>query len=118
FIAGTENETLTNIMDEKYYIPKHLPDSCINLLIRMLIKEVTNRATVDEILDSEWLSSVTAPRQVPLIAKRRELCKQDKILIIQQMVDGGIGSKDDIERELVDKPYSHLSATYFIIAER
>ena len=32
FAAGTENETLTNIMDEKYYIPDYIPPACKRLV--------------------------------------------------------------------------------------
>ena len=28
FAAGNDNETLINIMDEKYYTPDYIPDAC------------------------------------------------------------------------------------------
>ena len=66
------------------------------LLKRMLVREVHKRCTVSEILTSDWLSDVPHSKQMPLIAKVRDLSKEDKLVIIQQMEEGNFGSKDTI----------------------
>eukprot|EP00800_Vazella_pourtalesii_P005493 TRINITY_DN1645_c0_g1_i2.p1 TRINITY_DN1645_c0_g1~~TRINITY_DN1645_c0_g1_i2.p1 ORF type:complete len:657 (-),score=153.19 TRINITY_DN1645_c0_g1_i2:129-2099(-) len=118
FAAGNDNETLINIMDEKYYTPDYIPDACKRLLKRMIVREVHNRCTVSEILTSDWLSDVPLSKQMPLIAKVRDLSKEDKLVIIQQMEEGNFGSKDAILKHITEHPYSHLSATYYILAEK
>lgn len=62
----------------------------------MIVREVHNRCTVSEILTSDWLSDVPLSKQMPLIAKVRDLSKEDKLVIIQQMEEGNFGSKDAI----------------------
>ena len=62
----------------------------------MLVRDVHNRCTVSEILTSDWLSDVPLSKQMPLIAKIRDLSKEDKLVIIQQMEEGNFGTKDGI----------------------
>ena len=68
----------------------------------------------------EWVS---AGHHVPLwdmlpLVTREHLTEEDHSHIIQKMVAGGIDTKDSIIDCLDRNEYNHVTATYFLLAER
>lgn len=66
------------------------------MISRMLVREPSQRATLDGIMDHSWLELGDAlPVETPLVCTE-ELSGDDLSHIIQRMVDGNIATKEDI----------------------
>ncbi|KAF8794124.1 SNF-related serine/threonine-protein kinase-like [Argiope bruennichi] len=120
FQEANDSETLTMIMDCKYTIPQHLSPECVRLIGAMLIRDPEKRATLEQIADDEWLNSGDAIQpadHLPLIS-REHLSEEDHTHIVQKMVNGNIASKEEIIEALDKNEYNHITATYFLLAER
>uniref|UniRef100_A0A2H1W1L2 SNF-related serine/threonine-protein kinase n=1 Tax=Spodoptera frugiperda TaxID=7108 RepID=A0A2H1W1L2_SPOFR len=121
FQEANDSETLTMIMDCKYTIPLHISNSCKRLIGRMLVREPEKRATLSEIATDPWVTAgegVTVEDfDTPLVAKE-QLSEDDRTAIVQRMVNGTIASKEQILEALEKNEYNHITATYYLLAER
>ncbi|XP_072947268.1 SNF-related serine/threonine-protein kinase [Epargyreus clarus] len=121
FQEANDSETLTMIMDCKYTIPTHISNSCKRLIGRMLVREPEKRATLSEIATDPWVTAgegVTVEDfDTPLVAKE-QLSEEDRSAIVQRMVNGAIASKEHILEALEKNEYNHITATYYLLAER
>ncbi|XP_003740659.1 SNF-related serine/threonine-protein kinase [Galendromus occidentalis] len=121
FQEATDSETLTRIMDCKYEVPRHVSRQCRALIGRMLIRSPEKRATLEQIADDEWLMGfdigAMAEASAPLMS-REHLSEEDHALIVHKMVQGSIATKEQIQDALEENIYNHITATYFLLAER
>ncbi|XP_076610808.1 SNF-related serine/threonine-protein kinase-like [Chaetodon auriga] len=121
FQEANDSETLTMIMDCKYTVPPHISHACRDLIDRMLQRDPKKRATLDEIEGHEWLQGVdpspATKLSTPLVS-HRSLSEEEHGSIIQRMVLGGIADRDTITEALESNQYNHITATYFLLAER
>lgn len=120
FQEANDSETLTMIMDCKYSIPSHVSEGCKKLIARMLVREPEGRATLEEIASDPWLSigSDADPiESLPLIS-RQQVSEEHHNFIITKMVNGNIATKEEITDALDKNEYNHITATYFLLAER
>ncbi|XP_046396239.1 SNF-related serine/threonine-protein kinase-like [Ischnura elegans] len=120
FQEANDSETLTMIMDCKFTVPNHVPLACKRLIQRMLIREPERRATLEEIASDPWLcegGSGGSSDFLPLVS-REHVSEEDHALIIQKMVNGKIAAKEEILEALDKNEYNHVTATYFLLAER
>ncbi|CAK1556310.1 unnamed protein product [Leptosia nina] len=121
FQEANDSETLTMIMDCKYTIPPNISNSCKRLIGRMLVREPEKRATLSEIATDPWVTAgegVTVEDfDTPLVTKQ-DIAQEDRENIIQIMVDGNIACKETIQDELEKSEYNHITATYYLLAER
>ncbi|KAG5867248.1 hypothetical protein JTB14_020425 [Gonioctena quinquepunctata] len=120
FQEANDSETLTMIMDCKYDIPPHVSQNCRKLICRMLLRNPETRATLAEISNHPWLSSGTkqdTADSLPLVSKE-QLSEEDHNLIIQKIVNGNIATKEEIQESLDRNEYNHITATYYLLAER
>uniref|UniRef100_A0A182NLI6 SNF-related serine/threonine-protein kinase n=1 Tax=Anopheles dirus TaxID=7168 RepID=A0A182NLI6_9DIPT len=120
FQEANDSETLTMIMDCKYTMPAHVSDGCRNLISKMLVREPEKRATLHQIAVDEWLmegSCEETPENLPLVS-REQVSEEDHSLIIQKMINGKIATKEEILEALDRNEYNHITATYFLLAER
>ncbi|XP_069701647.1 SNF-related serine/threonine-protein kinase isoform X2 [Periplaneta americana] len=120
FQEANDSETLTMIMDCKYTIPVHVSDACKRLIARMLIREPERRASLEEIAADPWLGEDlnTQPTDFLPLVSREHVSEEDHALIIQKMVNGNIATKEEILDALDKNEYNHITATYFLLAER
>ncbi|XP_065934928.1 SNF-related serine/threonine-protein kinase isoform X4 [Magallana gigas] len=118
FQEANDSETLTMIMDCKYLVPDHISSSCKDLIHKMLQREPVHRAKLGDILNHKWLcmGDYIAP-SVPLIS-REHLSDDDHNYLIEKMVEGNIATKDEILQSLDRDLYDHITATYYLLAER
>ncbi|XP_076372873.1 uncharacterized protein LOC143257722 isoform X1 [Tachypleus tridentatus] len=120
FQEANDSETLTMIMDCKYSLPSHVSHGCSNLIASMLVRDPERRATLEEIANNSWLNSgdlIQPADYLPLIS-HEHLSEKDHALIIQKLVKGSIASKEEILEALKKNEYNHITATYFLLAER
>nr|CDS28376.1 serine:threonine protein kinase [Hymenolepis microstoma] len=122
FDEANDSETLTKIMDCEYQLPPHLSPECCSLISRLLIRDPSKRATLDEVLQDQWLQMAGDELpiglfSVPLISQQH-LQFEDHIEILNKMASGGLATVDEIQQALDRNEYSHISATYFLLAER
>ncbi|XP_076330895.1 uncharacterized protein LOC143236491 [Tachypleus tridentatus] len=120
FLEANDSETLTMIMDCKYTIPAHVSDDCKRLISSMLIRDPEKRATLEDIASDLWLNSgnpIQPADYLPLVS-REHLSEEDHAYIIQKMVNGNIAIKEEILEALDKNEYNHITATYFLLAER
>ncbi|XP_055306325.1 uncharacterized protein LOC129570658 [Sitodiplosis mosellana] len=122
FQEANDSETLTMIMDCKYTTPAHVSNECRDLIARMLLREPEKRATLAEIATDRWLTQdgsehVHVPEYLPLVS-RQQVSDDDHALIIQKMINGNIATKEEILEALDKNEYNHITATYFLLAER
>ncbi|XP_015109768.1 SNF-related serine/threonine-protein kinase isoform X2 [Diachasma alloeum] len=122
FQEANDSETLTMIMDCKYSIPSHVSEECKRLIARMLVREPEGRATLEEIAADPWLGISTDTdsdnvEALPLVS-RQQVSEEHHNLIITKMVNGNIATKEEILDALDKNEYNHITATYFLLAER
>lgn len=121
FQEANDSETLTMIMDCKYTVPPHISHACRDLIGHMLQRDPKKRATLEEIGGHEWLQGVdpspATKMSTPLVS-HRSLSEEEHGSIIQRMVLGGIADRDTITEALESNQYNHITATYFLLAER
>lgn len=55
FQEANDSETLTMILDCKYYLPSHLSTECNDLISRILVRDPEKRIKLDDILNHAWL---------------------------------------------------------------
>ncbi|XP_063623470.1 SNF-related serine/threonine-protein kinase [Cydia splendana] len=119
FQEANDSETLTMIMDCKYTIPPHISTGCKKLIGRMLVREPEKRATLAEISADPWVTGgESAPSHecdTPLVA-REQLSEEDRATIMQRMVS--VATKEQILEALEKNEYNHITATYYLLAER
>ncbi|EHA98049.1 SNF-related serine/threonine-protein kinase [Heterocephalus glaber] len=115
FQEANDSETLTMIMDCKYTVPAHV------LITRMLQRDPKRRASLEEIENHAWLQGVdpspAMKYNIPLVSYKN-LSEEEHNSIIQRMVLGDIADRDAIVEALETNRYNHITATYFLLAER
>ncbi|XP_076322446.1 uncharacterized protein LOC143231720 [Tachypleus tridentatus] len=120
FQEANDSETLIMIMDCNYTVPSHVSKECCNLIESMLIRDPEKRATLEEVAGNKWLNAgdtMQLADYLPLIS-RECLSEEDHGYIIQKLVNGSIAAKEDIIDSLQKNEYNHITATYFLLAER
>ncbi|KAF3429135.1 hypothetical protein E2986_03004 [Frieseomelitta varia] len=120
FQEANDSETLTMIMDCKYSIPPHVSEGCKRLIARMLVREPEGRATLEEIAADPWLAigpDSDSMEALPLVS-RQQVSDDHHNHIITKMVNGNIATKEEILEALDKNEYNHITATYFLLAER
>lgn len=87
----------------------------------MLVRQPEKRATLSEIATDPWITAgegiTIEDFDTPLVAKH-ELTEEDRAAILQRMVNGAIATKEHILEELEKNEYNHITATYYLLAER
>ncbi|XP_041868100.1 SNF-related serine/threonine-protein kinase-like [Melanotaenia boesemani] len=121
FQEANDSETLTMIMDCKYTVPPHISHACRDLIGHMLQRDPKKRATLEQIEGHEWLQGVdpspATKLSTPLVS-HRSVSEEEHGSIIQRLVLGGIADRDTITEALESNQYNHITATYFLLAER
>lgn len=121
FQEANDSETLTMIMDCKYTVPSHVSKECKDLITRMLQRDPKRRASLEEIENHPWLLGVdpspATKYNIPLVSYKN-LSEEEHNSIIQRMVLGDIADRDAIVEALETNRYNHITATYFLLAER
>ncbi|XP_050532898.1 SNF-related serine/threonine-protein kinase [Daktulosphaira vitifoliae] len=118
FHSANDSETLTMIMDCKYKVSSHVSEECKNLIGQMLVRNPDKRATLEEIAANVWLKNAQSyDDESPLVTKQL-ISEEDHALIIQKMITGKIASKEEIIEALDKNEYNHITATYYLLAER
>ncbi|XP_014474654.1 PREDICTED: serine/threonine-protein kinase par-1 [Dinoponera quadriceps] len=120
FQEANDSETLTMIMDCKYSIPAHVSEDCKRLIAKMLVREPEGRASLEEIAADPWLaigSDSDTMETLPLVS-RQQVSDDHHNHIIAKMVKGEIATKEEILDALDKNEYNHITATYFLLAER
>ncbi|KAK6326988.1 hypothetical protein J4Q44_G00026330 [Coregonus suidteri] len=121
FQEANDSETLTMIMDCKYTVPTHVSNACKDLVGRMLQRDPKGRASLEEIESHAWLQGVdpspATKFNTPLVS-HKSLSEEEHNGIIQRMVLGDIADRETIVEALETNKYNHITATYFLLAER
>lgn len=120
FQEANDSETLTMIMDCNYIVPSHVSQPCQALINSMLCRDPSKRATLDMIAGNEWVCSghhAPLSDMLPLVT-REHLTEEEHAHIIQKMASGSIAPRDAIIDCLDRNEYNHITATYFLLAER
>ncbi|KAI1901888.1 hypothetical protein AGOR_G00039070, partial [Albula goreensis] len=121
FQEANDSETLTMIMDCKYTVPTHVSLACKDLINRMLQRDPKRRASLEEIENHAWLQGVdpspATKYNTPLVS-HKNLSEEEHNSIIQRMVLGDIADRETIIEALETNKYNHITATYFLLAER
>nr|XP_023662032.1 SNF-related serine/threonine-protein kinase [Paramormyrops kingsleyae] len=121
FQEANDSETLTMIMDCKYTVPSHISSDCRDLINRMLQRDPKRRASLDKIERHPWLQGVdpspATKYNIPLVS-HRNLSEEEHNSIIQRMVLGDIADREAIIEALETDKYNHITATYYLLAER
>ncbi|XP_028437566.1 SNF-related serine/threonine-protein kinase [Perca flavescens] len=121
FQEANDSETLTMIMDCKYTVPAHVSSTCKDLIDRMLQRDPKRRASLEEIESHAWLQGVdpspATKYNTPLVS-HKNLSEEEHNSIIQRMVHGDIADREAIVEALETNKYNHITATYYLLAER
>lgn len=87
----------------------------------MLVREPEKRATLSEIATDPWVTAgegiTVEDFDTPLVAKE-QLSEEDRSAIVQRMVNGAIATKEQVLEALDKNEYNHITATYYLLAER
>ncbi|EMP26865.1 SNF-related serine/threonine-protein kinase [Chelonia mydas] len=142
FQEANDSETLTMIMDCRYTIPPHVSAQCSEyaapvpsppglsgapgaqpdgLIGRMLQRDPKQRASLEQIEVHPWLQGVDpspASRCLLPLTSHKRVSEEEHDIIIQAMTCGNIADRDAIQEALEADRYNHITATYFLLAER
>ncbi|XP_078525292.1 serine/threonine-protein kinase MARK2-like [Lissotriton helveticus] len=121
FQEVNDSETLTMIMDCRYTIPHHMSQQCADLISRMLRRTPKERASLEEIEAHPWLQGVdpSPASRLPLpLTSYKSVSEEEHEVIIQAMICGNIADRAAIQEALEYNLYNHITATYFLLAER
>ncbi|KAJ7997798.1 hypothetical protein DPEC_G00215860 [Dallia pectoralis] len=121
FQETNDSETLTMIMDCRYTVPAHVSGDCKDLISRMLQREPSGRASLNEIKDHPWLIGVDASpagHTAAPFTSHRSLSPEEHEVILQNMASGNIAGRDAIQEALEADRYNHMTATYYLLGER
>ncbi|XP_030437599.1 SNF-related serine/threonine-protein kinase-like [Gopherus evgoodei] len=121
FQEANDSETLTMIMDCRYIIPPHVSSQCSDLIGRMLQRDPKQRASLEQIETHPWLQGVDpspASRCLLPLTSHKRVSEEEHDIIIQAMTCGNIADRDVIQEALEADRYNHITATYFLLAER
>nr|XP_029489915.1 SNF-related serine/threonine-protein kinase-like isoform X1 [Oncorhynchus nerka]XP_029489917.1 SNF-related serine/threonine-protein kinase-like isoform X1 [Oncorhynchus nerka] len=121
FQETNDSETLTMIMDCRYTVPTHVSADCKDLISRMLQRDPSSRASLEEIENHPWLQGVnpspTGHSAAPLTS-HRSLSQEEHEIILHAMTSGNISDRDAIQQALEADQYNHITATYYLLGER
>ncbi|XP_034029796.1 SNF-related serine/threonine-protein kinase [Thalassophryne amazonica] len=121
FQEANDSETLTMIMDCKYTVPARVSSACKDLIDQMLQRDPKRRASLEEIESHAWLQGVdpspATKYNTPLVS-HKHLSEEEHNSIIQRMVLGDIADREAIVEALETNKYNHITATYYLLAER
>ncbi|KAL3114572.1 hypothetical protein niasHT_014379 [Heterodera trifolii] len=119
FQESNDSETLTRILDCKFSFPDHVSVDCRRLISSMLLRDPSRRATLEQIVQNKWVKAGDKghAEALPLII-RDHLPACAHATIVEQMVAGKIGGEEEILCAIELNEYNHLTATYFLLAER
>ncbi|CAF1068323.1 unnamed protein product [Adineta steineri] len=127
FQEANDSETVMMILDCCYKLPPNISSECQNLVHRMIVREPEKRATLDEVMSDIWYKQCDDDNDdvedqhyvdaLPLIS-HKTISQNDHEFILQQMIDGNISEKDAILQALNDDQYNHITATYYLLAEK
>lgn len=95
FQEASDSETLTMILDCKYYLPEYLSSECSDLISRMIVREPVKRIKLDVIYKHEWLNSKCAKSSINNLSSCEEFSDLD---------DFGLVSKRNSINEDTDLP--------------
>ncbi|XP_071613239.1 SNF-related serine/threonine-protein kinase-like [Heliangelus exortis] len=121
FQEANDSETLTMIMDCRYTVPPHVSAQCADLISRMLQRDPKQRASLEEIEGHAWLQGVDpspASRCLLPLTSHKRVSQEEHEIILQAMTCGNIADRDTIQEALEADRYNHVTATYFLLAER
>ncbi|CAK9294621.1 unnamed protein product [Gordionus sp. m RMFG-2023] len=120
FLENNDNETITMIIDCKYTIPSQISVECKDLIEKMLVKEPAKRAKLIEILNHPWLRSHTSNNGITTTAlfARTDITEEIHKAIINKMVGGEIATEHQIKQSIKRDCYNHVTATYYLLAEK
>ncbi|CAF0830654.1 unnamed protein product [Adineta steineri] len=124
FQEANDSETVMMILDCSYKLPSTVSSECQNLIHRMIVRDIEKRATLDEVMSDIWYQQCQDDgddddddEQI-YIESLRSISEDDHKLILQQMIDGNIAEKDIILKALNEDQYNHITATYYLLAEK
>eukprot|EP01135_Chromosphaera_perkinsii_P012301 Nk52_evm38s2630 gene=Nk52_evmTU38s2630 len=119
FNDANPSETVQSILEVKYSIPGTVSESCASLIRSMLQKEISDRATIENVKESAWLRDYFQPTELSNSMKRHSSLtslNSDQVESIYNRLEE-IGIKRDVVRNsLKNDLYDHVSATYHLLA--
>ncbi|XP_061208213.1 SNF-related serine/threonine-protein kinase-like isoform X2 [Neopsephotus bourkii] len=121
FQEANDSETLTMIMDCRYTVPAHVSAQCADLISRMLQRDPKCRASLEQIEGHPWLQGVDpspASRCLLPLTSHKRVSQEEHEIILRAMMCGNIADRDTIQEALEANRYNHITATYFLLAER
>ncbi|XP_062477185.1 SNF-related serine/threonine-protein kinase-like isoform X1 [Pezoporus occidentalis] len=121
FQEANDSETLTMIMDCRYTVPAHVSAQCADLISRMLQRDPKCRASLEQIEGHAWLQGVDpspASRCLLPLTSHKRVSQEEHEIILRAMMCGNIADRDTIQEALEANRYNHITATYFLLAER
>ncbi|XP_077166144.1 serine/threonine-protein kinase MARK1-like [Paroedura picta] len=121
FQEANDSETLTMILDCRYAIPSHVSSQCADLISQMLQRNPQQRASLEQIETHPWLQGVDpspASRYLLPLTSHKRVSEEEHGIIIQAMMCGNIADRETIQEALEANHYNHVTATYFLLAER
>jgi len=126
FQEANDSETVMMILDCSFKLPTQISPECQNLIHRMIVREPEKRATLDEVMSDIWYRQCEDDDDIddqhyvdslPLIS-HRTISQDDHQAILDQMIDGNIAERDAILHALNEDQYNHITATYYLLAEK
>lgn len=119
FNETNDSETLTMIMDCKYHLPDYLSTDCKTLISQMLVRDPDSRLNLRDIENNPWLQvGVRMRRPSDPVITREQISEQLHNSILDIMLNGKMAERSAILESVEKDCYDHLSATYFLLAER
>ncbi|KAJ3032153.1 Serine/threonine-protein kinase par-1 [Rhizophlyctis rosea] len=119
FDGSTLPKLRMRVLSGKFKVPFYMSTDCERLIKRMLVLDPSKRITVEEIKRDKWFcegydmpsASAPIPAQIPAITP--ELHN----LVLSELEEIGL-DKEAVAKSLNEGIYDHLTATYYLIADK
>lgn len=115
FQGHDDYTTVMKIMDSSYRVPESISRECEDLLSKLLVKDCTERITMDKVLQHPWLAGHRYNTEKP--TERPKLAPDEHERISCIMEDAGI-SRESIVNSLKNNAFDYVASTYFLLAEK
>ncbi|KAI9006042.1 kinase-like domain-containing protein [Gaertneriomyces semiglobifer] len=116
FDGSTLPKLRARVLAGKFKVPFYMSTDCEKLIKRMLQLEPSKRITLDEMKKDKWFNEGFEHEPLPQ-PQVLSLTPEQHERVLDELEEIGL-DRQGVQQSLADNVYDHLSATYYLIADK
>ncbi|TPX34872.1 hypothetical protein SmJEL517_g02653 [Synchytrium microbalum] len=118
FDGSTLPKLRARVLNGEFHIPFFMSTACEKLIKRLLVVDSSKRATVAQIKEDPWFcEGMDEEPSITQIPAPEDLTADQQMAVLKELEDLGLDTSE-VEASVTSGQYDHLSATFFLIADR